>query len=567
MLMSQLFVPTLREVPAEAESPSHKLMLRAGLIRKLASGIYEYLPLGYKVIKKVEEINRAVFDASGAQELLMPAMHPIELWQETGRDKEMGEVLLRLTDRTNRQFCLGPTHEEVITEIARAFIKSYKQLPVALYQIQTKFRDEPRPRGGLIRAKEFIMKDMYSFHSTQECLDKFYERAYQSYIEIFKRCGLETKAVLADSGPMGGDVCHEFMISSPLGEDKIFVCSKCDYNASEAVADFYSKEKAVSKKQPLPLEEIATPEIKTIQQLVEFLGEKSSNFIKAIIYNIDKDSVIVLVRGDHEINESRLRKFLKTSILELATPEEILELTGGPMGFSGPVGLKDIQIIADVEVKYMKNSITGANKADTHLKGVNLNRDFKADSFAKLRNAEDGDLCPECKGELKLERGIELGHIFKLGTKYSESMKALFLDKDGIEQPLIMGCYGIGITRIVSAVIEQHHDRDGIIWPMNVAPFKVIVIPVLSNVKEQLDKAQKIYDELRENNIEVVLDDRSVRPGVKFKDADLIGFPIKIVVGEKAIKENKIEVKLRSEPKAEFMEFEDIVQWVLEKVG
>lgn len=573
MKMSQMFITTLKEVPAEAETISHQLMLRAGLIRKVASGIYNYYPLGYKVIRKIEDIARSVFDEIGAHELLMPALHPIELWNETGRNADMGENMFRLKDRSGREFCLGMTHEEIITDIARREIKSYKQLPVALYQIQTKFRDEPRPRAGVIRAREFIMKDLYSFHADWECLDKYYEKVYGAYVKMFKSCGLRTRAVLADSGPMGGDVCHEFMIESEAGEDRLFICQKCDTGYSEAVAKYYREDVDIAgARQGTPLrelQEVHTPNVKTIDELVKFLGRQSKDFIKAIIYKTSGGPLMALVRGDHDVNEVLLRAALKnvgakgaSPLLDMASAEEIEKLTGAPMGFSGPAGIKNLKIIADKDIKRAVNAVVGANKKDTHFINANIDRDFKVDIWADIRVAQEGDLCVSCKEPLELKKGVELGHIFKLGTKYSSSMKAVFLDADGLEKPLIMGCYGIGISRIAAAVIEQYHDKDGIIWPVNLAPFKVAVIPVVSNNDQHMKLAVEVYEKIKAENIDCLIDDRDLRPGVKFKDIDLIGIPVKIIIGDKAAAENKLEVKFRKSGKTVFLAKEEIINAV-----
>lgn len=564
MRMSHMFMPTLKEVPAEAESVSHQLMLRAGFIRKLASGIYNYYPLGWRVIRKIENIARQVFDEIGSQELLMPVLHPMELWDETGRNADMGDNMFRLKDRSGRQFCLGMTHEEIITDIARKEIRSYKQLPISLYQIQTKFRDEPRPRAGVIRAREFIMKDMYSFHRTWECLDKYYEKVYDAYVKMFTLCGLKVRAVLADSGPMGGDVCHEFMIESEAGEDRLFICPGCGAGYSEAVAKYRRAPHTPEVIAQETIEEIHTPDVKTIDDLVKFLGKKPKDFIKAILYKADDYFVMALARGDRDINEVHLRAALKAKALRMADVREIEELTGAPMGFSGPSGVTKVKIIADNDIKYSVNTVIGANKKDTHFKNANLDRDFKVDIWANIRVAAEGDLCEACGKPLEFKKGIEMGHIFKLGTKYSDSMKGHFVDEDGSEKPFIMGCYGIGISRIAAAVIEQYHDKDGILWPVSVAPYKAAVIPLISNNPQHMNLAEEIYGMLEAAGIETLLDDRDLRPGVKFKDADLIGSPVKIIVGDKSVAENKLEVKLRKGGETLFVEKENIVNFVKE---
>lgn len=560
MRMSKLFIPTLKEVPAEAEITSHRLMLRAGLIRKLASGIYSYLPLGYRVIRKIENIIREVFDSYGAQELLLPALHPIEIWNETGRDEEMGQNMFRLYDRNRRQFCLGMTHEEIITDLARKEIKSYKDLPVAFYQIQTKFRDEPRPRSGIIRAREFVMKDLYSFHRSWESLDDYYKKMYQAYLEVFTRCGMDVQVVLGDPGAMGGDYCHEFMCISQAGEDTLLICGKCGYGSSKVVARFHEGNPEASQEKELAMEEADTPDVKSIEDLVCFLKIDARKFLKSMIYRLDNNRfVMAIVRGDRIINEGFLQSQLKTGQLRLAAADEIEKLTGAPMGFSGPVGIRGLEIIADEEVKFMKNFVTGANKKDKHLLNVNLDRDFKA-VFAPIREAEEGDLCPKCSNPLGSARGIELGHIFKLGTKYSDSMKAHYTDEDGREKPFIMGCYGIGVTRIVPSIIEASHDDAGIIWPLGVAPYHIVVIPVVAQDIQQFELAEKIYNQLKNLGYEVVLDDRfDLRAGVKFKDADLIGFPVRIVAG-KAVKDGKLEIKLRNQKESFLVNIEDLFE-------
>ena len=563
MKMSKLFAPTLREIPAEAQVMSHILMLKAGYIRKLASGIYSYLPLGLMVIKKIENLAREVFDSYDAQELLMPALQPIELWDETGRSNAMGNNMFRLKDRNGRDFCLGMTHEESITDIVRTYLKSYKDLPTAFYQIQTKFRDEPRPRSGIIRGREFVMKDLYSFHRSWECLKNYYDKMYEAYTVFFKKCCIKTHPFIADSGAIGGDICHEFMCFSDAGEDFVFYCNNCGYSASEAAVKFIPQETVLSNEKELDIEEINTPNIKTIDELVKFLKTDNKNFVKTIIYKTTDDFIAVLSRGDRNINENSLIKALNISEIELATAEDIFKLTGSPVGFSGPVGLNNVRIIADEEVRHLKNIIVGANRKDHHLKNVNPQRDLKNIEYISLRSADENDLCHNCRSKLTVKKGIELGHIFQLGTKYSESMKADFMDEDGILKPFIMGCYGIGISRIAAAIIELNHDENGIIWPPQVAPYKAVIIPVLgSDNADQFDQAQKIYHQLLNEGIETVIDDRSgIRPGVKFKDADLIGFPVKIVIG-KSLSDGKVELKLRCEKESKLIGIDKIIDTV-----
>lgn len=549
MKMSQLLVSTLRETPAEAEVISHKLMLRAGMIRKLAAGIYSYLPLGYRIIKKIENIIREEMDKKGGQELLLPAMQPAELWKETGRWDVYGEEMIRLEDRHKRGFCLGPTHEEVVTDLVKREVKSYKQLPLLLYQIQTKYRDEIRPRFGLMRGREFIMKDLYSFDRNAEGLDESYDKMYDAYCKVFERCGLEYRAVEADAGAIGGNASHEFMVTADSGEGVIVYCLDCNYAANVERAECILKE-VDNQKLPKAIEKVATPEVKTIEQLEDFFKLDARNFLKTLFYQAyyaDKEELVaVVVRGDRDINEVKLKNLLNCLEIKLATEEIITQSTETPLGFLGPIGLKGkVKILADQEVMSLVNVIAGANEKDYHLLNVNPKRDFQVDEVADLRVAVEGDLCPKCGALLKATKGIEVGHIFKLGTKYSQSLKANFLDENGKEKPFIMGCYGIGVGRTAAAAIEQNYDQNGIIWPMPIAPYHVVIVPVSIKDQQQRMIAEKIYQELLETGVEVVLDDRNERPGVKFKDADLIGFPLKIVIGPKAIEENMIEIKVR----------------------
>lgn len=564
--MSKLFFETLRETPHDAEIISHKLMIRAGMIRKLAAGIYNYLPLGLKVIKKVEDIVREEMNCAGAQELLMPALQPKELWDESGRWNVYGDELMRLKDRQGRDFCLGPTHEEVITDLVRNHIKSYRQLPINLYQIQTKFRDEIRPRFGVIRAREFIMKDAYSFGRNEDDLEVEYEKMYQTYTNIFTRCGLNFRAVEATTGAIGGDVSHEFVALAENGEEIIFYCTNCNYaaNREKAESRILNFGFGISDEELESPQEVYTPNIKTVEELTKFLNITPDKLLKTLIYFADDKAIAALVVGDDELNEVKLQKVIGCNNLKMADADTIKKITGADVGFSGPMNLK-IKIIADKRVATLKNFITGANKTNYHLKNVNVNRDFKVDIFEDIRFAKDGEKCPRCtNGILSSCRGIEVGQIFKLGKKYSLALKCFFQDKDGTNKPIIMGCYGIGITRCVSAIIEQYNDKDGIIWPLSVAPYKVIITVVNSNSSEQVSAARNIYDKLLSEKIETLLDDRDERPGVKFKDADLLGIPIKIIVGEKFIKENKIEIKLRNNKSIFFETSENILSKVKE---
>jgi len=564
MKISRMLTQTLKEDPQEAEIPSHKLMLRSGMIRRVASGIFNYLPLGLKVIRKVEKIIREEMNDIGGQELLMPALTPMELWEQTGRREVVGDNLFQLKDRWGRRLCLGMTHEETVTDIARKELHSYKDLPIMLYQIQMKFRDEPRPRGGVLRGREFIMKDAYSFHRNDESLDETYRDCYKAYQRIFARCGMETVAVIADPGPIGGTDNHEFMVLSESGEDTVFLCDGCGYAANKEMAAFIDEERNIPERPSKSgLEKIHTPNVSTIEQLMEFMGTPENEFIKALVYIVDKKPVMALVRGDAEVNEVKLRRTLEVKSIRMATADEIMEFTGGELGFSGPVGMEGKIVLADPEIKFMSGAVCGANEKDYHFKNVNPDIDFKVTRYVQLREARLGDRCPLCGKMMRVARSIELGHIFKLGTKYSESMKARFNEENGSEKEFIMGCYGIGVTRIVAAAIEAHYDRDGVIWPVSIAPFECVVMPIMSNDKGQMKIAGEIYLELKKRGIDVALDDRDARPGFKFKDADLIGYPLRIVVGKKALQEGLIELKLRIQKDRRMIEKEKVVEEVI----
>ena len=546
MLMSQLYSPTLRETPSEAEIISHKLMLRAGLLRRSAAGMYTLLPLGLKVVRKVEQIIREEMNAIMGQEVLLPIVQPAELWEESGRWGDYGDEMFRLKDRHGRQFCLGPTHEEIITALVRSEVRSYRQLPLRLYQIQNKYRDEIRPRFGLMRGREFIMKDMYSFDKDAEGLDESYWAAYHAYERIFRRCGVEVHPVEADSGAIGGDVTHEFMVLADSGEDLVLFCPECSYAANAERAEGVEVPAvAISGEELKSLHEVATPGASTIDQISKFLEVQPEDCLKTLLYVAEGKPVAALVRGDHNLNEIKLRKFLKCEVLELADDETILKATGAPVGFSGPVGLK-IPLYADYAVKDMANFVVGANKEDHHILNVNWQRDFEVTAFADLRETQPGDPCPRCSGTLEGARGIEVGHVFKLGTKYSKAMGATFLQENGVETPFVMGCYGIGVGRTVAAVIEKNYDEDGIIWPLGIAPYHVIIVPVSIKDEAQAEAAKKLYQTLVAEGIETVLDDRDERPGVKFKDADLIGFPIRVTIGPKSLEQGEMEITLRS---------------------
>ncbi|MBI5328962.1 MAG: proline--tRNA ligase [Deltaproteobacteria bacterium] len=599
MKFSRMFLPTLKEAPSDAEIVSHMLMIRAGMIRKIAAGIYNYLPMGLKVIKKVENIVREEMNKAGAQEVSMPIVVPSELWQESGRWDIYGKELLRIKDRHQRNFCLGPTHEEVVTEMVRKEVRSYKELPLNIYQIQTKFRDEIRPRFGLMRGREFIMKDAYSFHATEEDAEREYQNMYDTYCRIFERCGLKFRAVEAETGAIGGRFSHEFMVLADTGEDSIASCNKCSYAANVERAETKMQGSGVrglpsnvsiggqGSEKERPLEKVSTPGMKTVEEVSGFLKTTPQKLMKTLIYNSDKGVVAALVRGDYELNESKLKRLLDAQWLNLADEETVRKTTNAPSGFAGPVGLKDrgqgagvrglppqslsggqnntnLKIFADYNVQTIVNGITGANEADAHFINVNIDRDFTIDSYADLRIAADGDLCPRCDGVLKIFRGIEVGHVFKLGTKYSEAMDATFLNEKGQGKPMIMGCYGIGIGRTAAASIEQNHDEKGIIWPMPLAPFHVHLIPVNVKDKPTMDVAESIYKNLMNAGLDVLMDDRDERAGIKFNDADLIGIPIRLTIGSKALKENSVELKMRNAADASLIKIDDVSKKVLE---
>ena len=564
MRYSQYFLPTLKETPGDAEVVSHQLMSRAGMIRKVAAGIYDYLPLGLRVIRKVENIVREEMNKAGAIEILMPAVCPADLWEQSGRWQQYGKELLRLKDRKETEFCIGPTHEEVVTEIVRGTVNSYRQLPVNLYQIQTKFRDEVRPRFGLMRGREFIMKDAYSFDATDEGANASYEKMRKAYCRIFERCGLKYRMVEADSGAIGGSFSHEFMVLADTGEDVVISCESCEYSANIEKAVVIDKGE-MSQAPMNEVERVVTKGAHSVADVSVMLDLKPSQIVKTMLVIVDDEPVAVLIRGDHELNEAKVKNLLGASVVELATPEQIAKATGGPVGFSGPIGLK-IPLYADNAVKYMRNMGVGGNEKDIHLEGVNLERDFQVKQFADLRNAVDGDTCPHCGGRYSNTRGIEVGHIFKLGTKYSEAMKATFLDADGVAKEIIMGCYGIGVGRTAAAAIEQNHDENGIIWPMPLAPFQVIVTMLNPNDEDVFAAGEKLYQDLLAEGIEVLLDDRDERPGSKFKDADLLGIPLRVNVGARGLKEQSFELQERRAGERVMLPIEGAAQKVAEQV-
>ena len=558
MKMSNMLVSTLREVPAEAEIDSHKLMLRAGMIRKMAAGIYNYMPIGLKVLKNIEEIVREEMNTAGAQEFLASAVLPAELWQESGRWDVYGDEMFRLKDRNNRDFCLGPTHEEVFTDIARNEIKSYKQLPVNLYQIQTKYRDERRPRFGIMRSREFIMKDAYSFDKDQAGLDVSYDKMHDAYVKIFNRCGIDAKCVEADSGAIGGANSAEFMVKSEVGEDDVVFCSACDYAANIEKAEATPEKAEVEEL--LEMEKVATPDSRGIYEVSEFLKVSPKKTVKLLMFNVDGKIVGVVVRGDREVNEVKVANAAQASgDIIMASNEEYTKATNCEPGFGGPVGIKVDLLLVDEEVANMYNMILGANETGYHLKNVNYGRDFEG-VVGDFRKIESGEKCPKCGSEVTIARGTEVGHIFKLGTKYSAAMNATFIDENGKNVPFVMGCYGIGVTRTMASIIEQHHDENGIIWPLSVAPYHVSVIPVNIKDEAQMKIANKLYDELRKIGVDAILDDRNERPCVKFKDSELIGIPMRVTVGKK-ITDGEVEFKLR-DGEMEVIKIEDVLEKV-----
>ncbi|EEO3342696.1 TPA_asm: proline--tRNA ligase [Listeria monocytogenes] len=544
MRQTMTFIPTLKEVPADAEVKSHQLLLRAGFIRQTASGIYSYLPLATLMLRKIETIIREELESIGAAELLMPALQPAELWQESGRWNDYGPELMRLKDRASRDFALGPTHEEVITALLRDEVKSYKRLPLTLYQIQTKFRDEKRPRFGLLRGREFIMKDAYSFHATSESLDEVYNLMHQAYSNIFTRCGLEFRSVIADSGSIGGNESKEFMALSDIGEDTIAYSDASDYAANTEMAPVLYMEKK-SHELEKDLEKVATPDQKSITDIVEFLEVPIEKTMKSMLYQVDDEVIMVLVRGDHEVNDIKIKNALDATNVELVDPAVAVELLGANFGSLGPINVpENMRVFADNAVKDIVNAVVGANEDGFHYINVNPDRDFSVTSYFDLRMIQVGDLSPDGQGVIKFAEGIEVGHIFKLGTKYSEAMNATILDENGRAQPIIMGCYGIGVSRILSAIAEQSNDENGFVWDKQISPFDLHLIPVNMKSEEQVAFAETLYTSLQDAGFSVLIDDRAERAGVKFADADLIGLPIRITVGKKAA-EGVVEVKIR----------------------
>ena len=547
MRASNLYAPTLRNTPAEAEIVSHQLMYRAGMIRKVAGGMYTFLPLGWRVIRKIEQIIREEMDAAGGQEVCMPIMQPAELWEESGRWAAYGDEMMRIKDRHHRDFCLGPTHEEMITDLVRNEVRSYKQLPLLLYQIQDKFRDERRPRFGLMRSREFIMKDLYSFDKDVESMNVSYQKMYDAYVNIYNRMGLEFRPVEADNGAIGGGHSHEFTVLADAGESNIAYCTKCDYAASDEKAELAPI--AAAAEEELSLEKAATPAINTIDALVDFLNVPIEMSIKAVAYQTDTDQLeLAFVRGDHDVNEVKVINQVPGALELRMAEEEAIRAAGGYPGFMSPIGVKEgTLILVDPTVMNMSNAIAGANEADYHYKNVNPKRDFTQESIVvtDLRMVKEGDACPHCGAKMTMTRGIEAGQVFTLGTKYSQSMGATFLDENGKEHPLYMGCYGIGVGRTMAAAIEQNNDEQGIVWPRAIAPYEVVVVAVNAKKDDQLACAEEIYGECQQAGLDTLLDDRKERAGVKFKDCDLIGYPLRVVVGPKAVEEGQIEIKVR----------------------
>jgi prolyl-tRNA synthetase len=558
MRFSQSFIPTVREVPADATIASHILMIRAGLIRQLVAGVYTYLPMGFKALLKAEQIVREEMNKAGAIELHMPVLIPVDLFRKTNRVDAFGKILFKFKDQHNAELSLGPTHEEIITSLVADHINSYKQLPINLYQIQTKFRDEERPKSGVLRTREFMMKDAYSFHTSLEDLDKTYQKMYDAYHRIFKRCGVPVTAVEADSGPIGGSASHEFMVLTDIGEDQVVSCDKCKYAANVERATRKVPEVKIATGAGGPtLKEVHTPHTSTIDDVSKFLKCKPEQLIKTLVYKSGDQVIVALVRGDHEVNEAKLRRLAGVPSIELADDATITKLTNAAVGFAGPIGLKPDKMFIDYDVPAITDGVTGANKSDYHYVGVVPGRDFKIEPemLGDIRNVVVDDPCPHCGEKLKFQRAIEVGHVFKLGTKYSSALHAQYLDAESKTQDMIMGCYGIGVNRILAAAIETYHDDNGIIWPISIAPYQVTVIGLGRTADDEVTKtAEKLAADLEAAGIDVLLDDRDQRPGVKFKDADLLGVPVRVTVGQKTLAQGKVELKLRRENEVQLID-------------
>jgi len=563
MRYSKVFGKTLRQAPAEAESISHQLLVRAGMIAQVAAGVYSYLPLGWRVLNKIERIVREEMNKAGGQELMLPVLQPFELWQKSGRCVSFGRSLFILSDRKEHKLALGPTHEEVIADLAHRYVQSYRDLPLLLYQIQTKFRDEPRPRSGLLRVREFIMKDLYSLDVDEAGLDESYNKMSQAYRNLYGRLGLPALMVEADSGAIGGKESHEFMVVTESGEDEVIYCPRCGYAANAEKAQ--SVKTGINSEAPLPLEEMATPGAKTIEEVAGFVGVPTSQTLKAVFYSAGGEFIFVVIRGDLGVNEAKLKNVLKCSELRLATEDEVNE-AGMVAGFASPIGMKGIRVVADDSITLGSNFIAGANKPGYHFRNANYPRDFQVDLISDIALAQGGDTCLGCGGKLSSARGIEAGHIFKLGTFISEKMQALFLDREGVSRPIIMGSYGIGLGRLLAAIVEQSHDDKGIIWPLSVAPYQVYLCPLLSDNPEVAAAADEVYQALEKEGVEVLFDDRNESPGVKFNDADLLGIPLRLTLSPRTLKSQSIEVKWREEKDSQLLPLENVateVNWLL----
>ncbi len=560
MRYTKMFIPTLKESPADAEVVSHKLMVRAGMIRQLASGIYSILPMGLRVLKKIEQIIREEMNAIGGQEVFLPSIQPAELWKESGRWSLYGRELLRIQDRHDREFCYGPTHEEVVTDIVRKEVKSYRQLPLILYQIQTKFRDEVRPRFGVMRGREFMMKDAYSFHADEADTRETYEAMGRAYSNIFERCGLSFRKVQADTGTIGGSFSHEFAVLADSGEDEIGFCNRCDYSSNLEMAEARPPSPAPPEAvDPQEVQEVATPGKKSVEEVSAFLAISPERVLKTIVFETNNGLVAGLVRGDREINPIKLKNLIGAEWLHPAPEDTLTRHAKVPCGYVGPVGL-GLKIYADLEVPRMHHLVAGANKTDTHLTGLEVDRDIPLEGTGDIRKVTEGDPCPKCReGSYQIKRGIEVGHIFILGTKYSIAMKAAYLDAQGKDNPLVMGCYGIGVGRTAAAAIEQNHDDQGIIWPLPIAPFEVIIIPVNYSAAAAQEASDQAYQTLQQLGVEVLLDDRADRLGVKLNDADLLGIPLQIIIGPKNLQAGKIEIKVRKTGQSELHSFPQVL--------
>jgi prolyl-tRNA synthetase len=562
MRLSRYHLPTLKEAPKDAELASHVYMIRGGYIRQLAAGIYDFLPMGVRVLQKIKAIIREEMNRHGGIEVLLPAVQPSELWVESGRWEYYGPELMRIRDRHDREFCIGPTHEEVITDLVRRDIRSYRDLPVNLYQIQAKFRDEIKPRGGLLRAREFIMKDAYSFDVDEAAAKESYELMYKAYTAIFKRCGLDFRVVEADTGNIGGSMSHEFQVVADTGEDYVLRCPECDFTVNQELGSLPAPPAVVSEVEQVPWLEVHTPDLKSVEEVAEFLGVVPAQVVKTLICVVDEEPMAVLVRGDHELSDVKLRRALGANQVEMADDATVQRVTGAAVGYAGPRGLaEELPIIADFAVRGMANVVVGANKDCYHLRNVNEGRDFVVQRYLDVRMAGDGDPCPNCEvGAYSLFRGIEVGHIFFLGTKYSEAMECTFLNEGGKPAPAVMGCYGIGVTRIMSAAIEQNHDDRGITWPVPIAPFEVAVLALQMKDEAVVETSGKLYEELLARGVDAVLDDRPQRPGFKFNDAELTGIPYQLVVGARGLKEGRVEVKDRRSGEKLDLALADVVE-------